>query len=121
MSAAASLPVCQVIVVLPISVPPGTGLGSARRTTPATGALFSGAEGGNAVESEDGPPQPMTKRPASIRQSAATREIAVASSCFLSVIMIELIILLAVRDNFFRGPHTSYRKRSGCAEISSRS
>src|SRR5947207_15119018 len=119
MSAAASLPVCQVIVVLPISVPPGTGLGSARRTTPTTDALFSGAEGGNAVESEDGPPQPMTKRPASIRQSAATREIAVANNCFFSVTMIELIMLFAARNNFFRGRHTSYRKRSGCADVSS--
>src|SRR5437762_14315341 len=101
MSAAASLPVCQVIVVLPISVPPGTGVGSARRTTPVTGALFSGARGGDSVESEDGRPQPMTKRPASIRQSAAMHEIAVANSCFLSVIMIELIMPLAARHNFF--------------------
>ena len=99
MSAAASLPVCQVIVVLPISVPPGTGFGSARRTTPITVPLFAGpitvalfAGGGedDAVESGDGRPQPMMERPASIRQIAATHEIPVANGCFLSVNMIEL-------------------------------
>src|SRR5437773_25296 len=106
MSASASLPVCQVIVVLPISVPPGTGLGSARRTTPTSLALFSGAGGRGAAESEeDGRPQPVTKRPASMRQSAGPHEIALANSSFLSVTMIELIMLVAPCNNFFSG-HT---------------
>src|ERR1044071_3813163 len=105
MSAADSLPVCQVIVVFPISVPPGTGLGSARRTTPTTVGLLSGAAGGGAVESEeDGPPQPMTKRPARTRQSAAQGEIALTDSSFLSLTMIELIMLLTPRNNLFSSP-----------------
>src|SRR5436190_10937826 len=104
MSAADSLPVCQVIVVVPVSVPPGTGLGAARRTTPTSLALFSDAGGTGAAESgEDGRPQPMTKRPASIRQSAVPREIVLANSSFLFVTMIELIMLLAPRNNFFSG------------------
>src|SRR5436190_4064500 len=105
MSATASLPVCQVIVVLPIAVPPGTGLGSARRTTPTTVALLSGAAGSAVESEEDGPPQPVIKRPATIRQSAAADEIALANSSFLSVSMHELIMLLAPRNNFFTSPH----------------
>ena len=118
MSATASLPVCQVIVVLPTSVPPGTGLGSARRTTPITVASFADAGEDDAVESGDGRPQPMTKRPASVRQIAATHEIPVANGCFLSVSMIEL------NNAPCRGRATSsryirYRKRSGGVVLSS--
>ena len=54
----------------------------AERTTPVTVTLFSGAGGADAVESGGGRPQPMTKRPATVRQSAATPEIAVANSYF---------------------------------------
>jgi hypothetical protein len=88
MSPTESLPVAHVIVVFPFGFPGGTGLGSARRTTP--GIVESIVDVGEEDASEldaFGGSQPAIERPARVRQ---IQEMQPANDCLRSVSMIAL-------------------------------
>src|SRR5436190_15084720 len=78
------------IVVLPFASPGGTGLGSARKTTPANPASFAEADAEGAAESGSGVgrSQPATKRATKVRQNRNAREIPMVNDRSLFVDMI---------------------------------
>jgi hypothetical protein len=80
------------IVVLPFGSPGGTGLGSARKTTPAKVGSFGAVEAEGAVVSgAAGRSQPLRKKvPPNVRKSATAHKILAADGCFLSVSMIAI-------------------------------